>query len=416
MTDEKSTGWILDTHLCSERKEMLVWIVPEQGPVFSYSDPWSPSLHVSGLNSDLELLVDWLIQPEITLKFGIANHSFEYKRLELGLVDRTRVLTVDVEAQHFLKPLAQHIEERGKHVRFTLYSVDLQPEQSYLTSKRLSIGSSVVIEHQQLVAIETEVKRRSMRCCRLEVTFCKSNGFVDDSTAISHVRIEECDAQGKILEKSYTIPAHHPSFDVKLERCLREIDPDVIFTQDGNTLLLPALMVHARRHEMLLKLGRNSSSLRQIGVARTVHSYGQVLRSDPQFTFEGRIHIDFSSSFMFKEGGLSGLYELAAVSATRISDAARKSPGSVISAIQNRVAMEDGVLVPWKKTRPEDTKSAWDLLQSDRGGLYLDSKPGVYSNVFELDFASLFPSIIATRNISPETPVSYTHLTLPTKA
>ena len=81
MTDEKSTGWILDAHLCSERKEMLVWIVPEQGPVFSYSDPWSPSLHVSGLNSDLELLVDWLIQPEITLKFGIANHSFEYKRL-----------------------------------------------------------------------------------------------------------------------------------------------------------------------------------------------------------------------------------------------------------------------------------------------------------------------------------------------
>ena len=35
--------------------------------------------------------------------------------------------------------------------------------------------------------------------------------------------------------------------------------------------------------------------------------------------------------------------------------------------------------------------------------MYLDSKPGVYSDVIELDFASLFPSIIATRNISPET-------------
>ena len=56
-----------------------------------------------------------------------------------------------------------------------------------------------------------------------------------------------------------------------------------------------------------------------------------------------------------------------------------------------------------EKTRPEDTKSAWDLLKSDRGGLYLDSQPGVYANVIELDFASLFPSIIATRNISPET-------------
>ena len=40
---------------------------------------------------------------------------------------------------------------------------------------------------------------------------------------------------------------------------------------------------------------------------------------------------------------------------------------------------------------------------ADRGGLYLDSKPGIYTDVIELDFASLFPSIIATRNISPET-------------
>jgi hypothetical protein len=50
-------------------------------------------------------------------------------------------------------------------------------------------------------------------------------------------------------------------------------------------------------------------------------------------------------------------------------------PGSVISAIQMRTAMEDGVLVPWKKNRPEDTKTAWSLLHADRGGLYLDSKP-----------------------------------------
>jgi DNA polymerase I len=403
MYAEGDHGWILDAHLCSERKDMIVWIVPEEGPVFSYQEQWNPSLHVSGLVSDLEMLIEWLQQPEIKMKFGILNHLFEHKRLELGLVDQTRVLTVEVKGHTSLKQLAQHIEERGQHVRFTLYSVDLQPEQSYLTSKRLSIGSSVMIENQQLVAMEQEVKRRSLRCCRFEIKFCKNKGFADSSTVISSVSIGECDAEGKRFGRSFMIHSHHPSFAKKLGQCLRELDPDVIFTQDGNTLALPALMTHVKKTEQTLKLGRNTSVLRQIGVSRTVHSYGQVLRSDPQFSFEGRIHIDFSSSFMFKEGGLSGLYELAVVSATRISDAARKSPGSVISAIQNRVAMEDGVLVPWKKTRPEDTKSAWDLLQSDRGGLYLDSKPGVYSNVIELDFASLFPSIIATRNISPET-------------
>ena len=28
-----------------------------------------------------------------------------------------------------------------------------------------------------------------------------------------------------------------------------------------------------------------------------------------------------------------------------------------------------------EKNRPEDTKTAWELMMTDRGGLYLDSKP-----------------------------------------
>jgi len=59
--------------------------------------------------------------------------------------------------------------------------------------------------------------------------------------------------------------------------------------------------------------------------------------------------------------------------------------------------------VPWKKNRAEDVKTGLEMMISDRGGLYLDPLPGVHRDVFELDFASLFPSIIATRNISPET-------------
>ena len=56
------------------------------------------------------------------------------------------------------------------------------------------------------------------------------------------------------------------------------------------------------------------------------------------------------SSFIVKEGGLLGLFELAHHSRQSTQDISRLSPGSVISAIQMRVAMEDGVLVPWKKS------------------------------------------------------------------
>ena len=95
--------------------------------------------------------------------------------------------------------------------------------------------------------------------------------------------------------------------------------------------------------------------------------------------------------------------ELSRATGKPMQDLSRLSPGSAISAIQIRQSMEDGVLVPWKKNRAEDLKDGREMILADRGGLYLEPIPGVHRNVFELDFTSLFPSIIATRNISPET-------------
>ena len=396
MVDE-IIGWILDVHLCSKQQDILVWIVTEQGSVVSVREPWHPVVHVAGTALDLKNLIDWLWQPELCLRFGIQSYAFETKRTELGSQDERRILALTLHSCKTIRSLAEHIDARGEHVRFTLYSVDLLPEQQFLTSKRLTIGSPVRFDKNQLSLWEHDVERREWRCCRFEVVLDQS------SEQPCEVILTPCSTSGEVIAPSTSILLEQPNDVVFIEEWFHRFDPDIVLSIRGNTTGFPALLTYLETKGQTLHLGRNQSELRQLGRTRIVSSYGQVLRSDPQFPLEGRIHIDLSASFMFREGGLDGLYELASVSATRISDASRKSPGSVISAIQYRVAMEDGILVPWKKTRPEDTKSAWDLLQSDRGGLYLDSKPGVYSNVIELDFASLFPSIIATRNISPET-------------
>lgn len=402
MTDEV-VGWILDAHLCSAQQEMLVWIVTTTGPVVSYREPWTPVVHVEGDSERLSILVDWLWQPEVRIRYGLLSYTFERKRTELGSEDVRNVLAITLQSSATVRSLAEHIDARGNHVDFTLYCVDLLAEQQYLTSKRLTIGSTVRLDQDGLTLVEECISRRAWRCCRLEVVLKR----IGQGTGVCQRPIEiiltPCDTMGNVLKKSTRIDLTQSDSLDRIEQWFSDVDPDLVLSVRGNNEGLPHLLSHLEQQGSVLRLGRNQTPLRQVGRIRILSSYGQVLRSDPQFPFEGRIHIDLSSSFMFREGGLDGLYELAAVSATRISDAARKSPGSVISAIQYRVAMEDGVLVPWKKTRAEDTKSAWDLLQSDRGGLYLDSRPGVYANVIELDFASLFPSIIATRNISPET-------------
>jgi len=402
MTNER-IGWVFDAHLCSAQQEMIVWIISEDGSVFSFREGWMPTLHVAGESKHLHHLLDWLWQPEVRMKYGIQSYAFETKRTELGSQDRQRMLALTLQSCATLRSLAEHIDARGGHIRFTLYSVDLLPEQQYLTAKRLTIGSAVRLHQNQLLLHDQEIDRRAWRCCRVEVVLERTEMRSVMPRQATTLLLTPCDSSGNVAGDEMCFTLDNERSLREIEQWFQQYDPDLILSLRGNTQAFPYLLAHLEAQGSVLCLGRNQTPLRQLGTTRILSSYGQVLRSDPQFPIEGRIHIDLSSSFMFREGGLDGLYELASVSATRMSDAARKSPGSVISAIQYRVAMEDGVLVPWKKTRPEDTKSAWDLLQSDRGGLYLDSQPGVYANVIELDFASLFPSIIATRNISPET-------------
>ena len=100
---------------------------------------------------------------------------------------------------------------------------------------------------------------------------------------------------------------------------------------------------------MTLRLGRSSKPLVRSTNNRTVHSYGQTLHRHGAFFLEGRIHLDLRNSFIVNEGGVAGLFELAQQSCQSAQIISRLSPGSVISAIQMRVAMDDGVLCAMEK-------------------------------------------------------------------
>jgi DNA polymerase-2 len=66
-------------------------------------------------------------------------------------------------------------------------------------------------------------------------------------------------------------------------------------------------------------------------------------------------------------------------------------------------AFQDDILVPWRKGEPEQFKTAWDLLVADKGGLVFQPKLGIFEDVAEIDFASMYPTMMAIHNISPET-------------
>jgi len=74
----------------------------------------------------------------------------------------------------------------------------------------------------------------------------------------------------------------------------------------------------------------------------------------------------------------------------------------VLTAIQICEAHDRGVLVPWNSWRHEFYKPIRTLYDADRGGFIFAPEVGLHENVHELDFSSLYPNIICTRNVSPD--------------
>jgi len=65
--------------------------------------------------------------------------------------------------------------------------------------------------------------------------------------------------------------------------------------------------------------------------------------------------------------------------------------------------VRQGIAVPFRKSEPEQLRTLAALQAADRGGMMFQPVPGTYEDVGEIDFTSLYPSIIAHENLSPET-------------
>jgi len=128
-----------------------------------------------------------------------------------------------------------------------------------------------------------------------------------------------------------------------------------------------------------------------------------VIYRGPRITLFGRWHIDIYNTVMFHDYGLDGVLEMARVTGLPVQTAARVSPGTGISAMQMRTALEQGILVPWEKQQAERFKTALKLMQNDQGGLVYQPIVGLHADVAEVDFTSMYPSIMVHFNISAET-------------
>ena len=187
-----------------------------------------------------------------------------------------------------------------------------------------------------------------------------------------------------------------------VQGALEAHDPDVLVCSTSE--IVPTL------YEMAAAAGVDDFSLsrwpdvdyQQLATRSTYSSYGRVGHSPARYNVPGRAIIDESNTFFYGETNLEGVLDLVSRSNKPIQELAWASIGNVLTAIQICEAHDRGVLVPWNSWRHEFYKQMGTLHDADRGGFIFAPEVGLHENVHELDFSSLYPNIICTRNVSPD--------------
>jgi len=178
------------------------------------------------------------------------------------------------------------------------------------------------------------------------------------------------------------------------------IDPDVVLFPNADTWT-ERLLAAARMHGIQATLSRNG---RYVTLdSRSYFSYGRMYHRPKAMVPAGRLLIDTGQSFVHREGGLQGVLIAARITGLSPNRTARFTPGTLVSAFEVYTALSRGIAIPWKKIDTERVKTVAALRAADRGGMMFQPVPGIHEHVYQVDFTSLYPSIIVRHNLSPET-------------
>lgn len=387
-------GVLFDVYPDYKKGMMRTWVLTTQGPRM-IQEPYHPCFYVWAASSDLH-----------TLAANLHTHPYvgtvcrTERNITLGSSKKTTVLQITPTHLIHFHQVAQMIDRWGDFHRYHLYDVDLRLPSRYLQEKQLFFNAHVTWKNKTFVLHDeqwaVDYPPPSFSTATLSVTRKQHHSFPSVHDKISCIQINDLSIEEENEEECILSTIKH----------IQAIDPDMIYTANGDSILFPYLLQRACLYGLKDQfiLSRDTSVVfNPVKQASSYFSYGRIIHRPAFYTLAGRAHIDTSNSFFYSECGLYGLLDVSRCANISLQLLSRLGAGTAISQIQVNTAREQGYLVPWKKNQPEMWKTASELLSSDRGGLILDPSLGVHEDVIELDYASLYPNIMLVHNISPET-------------
>lgn len=383
-------AWILDLH--PDGGGMRVWLKGTDGKVASRVEPFQPRFFVAVPSK----VATGVLEAHLREVPGIAVSR---ERHRLGLQrEPSEVLRVDVAEAEDYRGVVRQVDRLGGFREYDLYDADLRLSHQFLlqrgTFPLARVGPDLEpLEDPWAPAYEPP----PLRVATLHVDIDAPAGTPPQmghalraAALTMGERVERCEGGERTVLRG-------------LQRALERCDPDVLVTRGGDRFLLRYLHHRAAQHGHRIQLGRLPDPSKPIKGERSFFTYGRIRYRPQAEALRGRVHIDAEASFFHGEAGLDGLVDLARISSVPLQELARLEAGTAVTSIQIDRAKREGRLVPYKKNVPEAPKTDLDLLVADKGGYIFDPAVGVHGPVVELDFSSMYPNIMVTRNVSPET-------------
>jgi len=390
-------GWIIDLYRRGDF--MVVWLKERGGKTVRLTDSWRQHIFVAGDHRDLVNLAENL---------HVEGTGFDERLVRPEDDEPSIVLKVPIKANWNAEQIARIIMAHGGYRRYELHNVDVAPSQLYMYEKGIypfgylqatSRGNTVCWKlNDSLESVDYEIPPLSK--AELSVKTSMEGRLQSLSDPIESITVrtddeEYCIDFGDEGEKLIT-----------LSKTIQEIDPDIIYTVGGDKFIFPYLSHRAIANNVLeqFTIDRESTPLKaRYGGGHTYISYGRTYHRPAPTRIPGRIHIDISGSTLYRECGLPGIIEVARLCRIPVQRVVDTTIGTSMTSAQLYEATSLGILIPWRKTYVESLKTAKELLTADRGGFYYEPLAGLHEAVGELDFTSLYPTIMFKKNISGET-------------
>ncbi len=395
-------GWIFDVYP-SNFGEMAVWVIAETGERIKLTDKFQPSIYVSGRQEDIEGLACGFHSNQ-----DIASWGFTYKFASPVDAEKSKVLEITLKDCRKIPAFTKEVLRLGDYLGYEIHNCDLQGDRAYFFSHDLfplAFLEVKVFNSGLKYTLLDSVERVNysvppLRIMQIDVKIDKRGkiaNFDDPICSLSVVQAEkqitiETDDEGRKLQQ--------------LAKLVKELDPDIIITKGGDSYLFSYLIQRAIINGVLEDFVLSRDNIPFVAKklqGRTFFSYGRTFYKAPTTRLFGRIHIDETNTFILNESSFQGLFEVARTCRVPLHTASRSSIGSSMSSLQFYQAVKDDILLPRNKSIPESFKSAYELLVGDRGGFVYEPKVGIHDGIGEVDFSSMYPSLMVNNNISAET-------------